>query len=133
MAISNPPSASGRTPCGRPASANVWPSRFLNPAIDSIVTAPTASRLPIMPRPNVVPSSSAQQTSSSGTGPPRSTSSGTTTPITPSYLPPVGTLSRCDPLSHTRSSMPIEAWRMNTFPAASTRCLHPAAAAWAIT
>ena len=86
-----------------------------------------------MPRPNVVPSSSAQQTSSSGTGPPRSTSSGTATPMTPSYLPPVGTLSRCDPLSQTGWSNGIDAGRMNTFPAASIRCLHPAAAAWAIT
>ena len=86
-----------------------------------------------MPRPKVVPSSSAQTTSSSGTGPPRSTSSGTTTPMTPSYLPPVGTLSRCDPLSHTGASAGKPAGRMNRLPAASVRWVQPAAVAWATT
>ena len=100
------PSSSGSRPAERRASAMVTPSLSRRPSARSDARAPVITREPAQATPNRAPSSS--QKFDDAEGPLRleavvaqrsSAAKALTTPSGPSYAPPSGTLSRCEPVT----------------------------------
>jgi hypothetical protein len=112
------------------ASASSTPSASRSSSGSSGAISPSIARVPKkLPVNRLLSSSHSATTSSVLAGVPwsrraASAASPPTTPSAPSYRPPEGTVSTCEPVSTTRSDSPGS--RPNTLPTASTRACSPA-------